>query len=803
MQDRAGETAPVSITTVPTPDAPALEPWQDDFATIYGSGLFDHVWYATRYPDVGLTDLSPLEHYVKYGARLGRRPRPDFSAQPDEAIDGAFANPFAAWIRGRTSEARATDTPVVSILCITYNQAGFIRETLDSLLGQVADFPYEVLVGDDRSGDGTAQIVADYAARHPNLVAVLRSENLGPNKNFADLVERCRGAFVAICEGDDYWTDTAKLQRQVDFLRARPEFTLCFHPVRVVYEDMPGVEELYPKHSSPQPALADLVAHNFIQTNSVLYRWRYRGEEAFRLDEGIAPGDWYVHLMHAEVGRIGFLPQVMAVYRKHAGGMWATYETELARHKKLGGAEIEFFRQLRGHFGGRYAAGYEASQKAIFRRLAEAYLDEEDVDSLATLIDAHPDIARAALHDMGLDAPAALAGDAASLRAWLEEQLTVSVVVTAYNHAGYIRRCLDGVLGQRGLFRLQVVIGDDRSGDGTAEIVESYRARDPDRIVVRPRERNLGMLRNMQDCLSACTGRYVAFCEADDHWISDRKIAIQMRMLRCDRALDMCFNWVLLHYPATGSYLPHDEQGRYPTGTISFPVLANAPLTATFSCCFYRAEALRRVPEAFYANASAADWLMNLYVADKGRIAFLRELLSVYTIQAKGQWSGLAEDIKNARIAQYQKQFAAIFGEGRGFEKYEVGCTVAELDGDLPDGFARANLEAPQDRVWAEIQDGQVVLTGWIVSASRAKATLIAEVDGEVQRHAVDVHRPDVIAAVLGDMPTTMEEARCGFRFTLPYALHLEVVLHIEVEQEVVPWLCIIFTHRVKRGGPH
>ena len=66
-------------------------------------------------------------------------------------------------------------------------------------------------------------------------------------------------------------------------------------------------------------------------------------------------------------------------------------------------------------------------------------------------------------------------------------------------------------------------------------------------------------------------------------------------------------------------------------------------------------------------------------------------------------------------------------------------------------------------------------------SASRAKATLVAEVDGEIQRHPVDVHRPDVIAAVLGDMPTTMEEARCGFRLTLPYALHLEVLLSIEV----------------------
>lgn len=798
MQDGAGASAPGS-TTAP----PALEPWQDDFATIYASGLFDHIGYATRYPDVGLTDLSPLEHYVKYGARLGRRPRADFTAPPDETFDGSFVNPFAAWIRARaeTQPAPAWNRPVVSVLCISYNQAAFIRQTLESILGQATDFPFELLVGDDRSTDGTAEIIAEYAARHPNLVAVLRSENLGPNRNFADLAARARGEFVAICEGDDYWTDPRKLQRQVDFLRARPEFTLCFHRVRVVYEDMPGVDELYPKQCSPQPSLSDLVAHNFVQTNSVLYRWRYHGEEAFVFDEGIAPGDWYVHLMHAEVGRVGFLPEVMAVYRKHAAGMWATYATELARHKKLGNSEIAFFRKLRGHFGGRYAAGYEAAQKSIFRRLAEAYLDEEDVPSLGRLIDANPDIARTALHDMGLDAPEVLTGDPDALRAWLMEQLTVSVIVTAYNHAADIGRCLDAVLGQRGLFRLQVVIGDDKSTDGTAEIVERYRARNPERIAVRPRPHNLGMLRNMQDCLAACTGRYIAFCEADDYWLSDRKIAMQMRMLRNDRKLDMCFNWVLLHYPATGSYVPHDEQGRYPTGTISFPVLANSPLTANFSCCFYRAEALRRVPEAYYANASAADWLMNLYVADKGRIAFLRELLSVYTVQEKGQWSGLPEDIKNARIAQYQKEFAAIFGEGRGFEKYEVGCTVAELDGELPDSFARANLEAPQDRVWAEIQDGQVVLAGWVVSANRAKATLIVEADGEVQRIPADVHRPDVIAAVLGDMPTTMEEARCGFRFTLPYALHLEVLLSIEVEHEVVPWLSVIFTHRVKRAA--
>ncbi|MDI4667420.1 glycosyl transferase, partial [Xanthobacter autotrophicus] len=130
MQDGAGDAAPGASTATP-----ALEPWQDDFSTIYRSGRFDHIWYAARYPDVGLTDLSPLEHYVKYGARLGRQPRADSTAEPDESFDGTFANPFAAWIRARAEAEPVPEwnRPVVSVLCITYNQARFIRQTLDSI----------------------------------------------------------------------------------------------------------------------------------------------------------------------------------------------------------------------------------------------------------------------------------------------------------------------------------------------------------------------------------------------------------------------------------------------------------------------------------------------------------------------------------------------------------------------------------------------------------------------------------------------------------------------------------------------
>ena len=778
---------------------PPLEQWQEDFSTIYRSGLFDHTWYAARYPDVGLTDLSPLEHYVKYGARLGRQPRADFLVDPDETADDAFVNPLAASIRpkdGTTAQADP-DKPVVSVLCTTYNHARFIGETLEGLVSQVTNFPFEILVGDDCSTDETAAIIAAYAARHPNLIAVPRARNLGSIRNFSDLATRVRGEFIAFCEGDDYWTDPTKLQRQVDFLRGHPEFTLCFHPVRVVYEDMPGVETIFPPDCPPQPSLADLATRNFIQTNSVLYRWRYGAGEPLCFDEGIAPGDWYLHLMHAEVGRIGFLPQVMAVYRKHAGGMWA-HASELARHRKLGGAEIALFRELRGHFGGHFAASFAASQRMIFARLAEACLDEADVPGLHSLIAAHPDIAHDALGEMGFDSTSLPAGDSAILRTWLEEQLTVSVIVTAPDRAIDLHRCLDGILVQRGLFRLRIIVGFERAAQGAAQAVEACRARDPDRIAVRPRVQDLDPLRNLQDCIAACDGRYIAFCEPDAHWISDRKIAKQLQILRTDPRLALCFSWVLLHRVAEGSLLPHQGQARLATGPLRFSDLAGAPITAHRSCGLYRAAALKRLPDTFFADACANDWLMDLHVADAGRVAFLREILSVWDIRDRRSWSDRPDTIQTAQIDLRRRQFAAIFGRARGFEPYALVCTVADLGTALSPELARAHLEAPGSGVGTEIQDGQVVFAGWVVPTYGGRVTLVAEVEGETHRWPVDQPRSDVISALYGDAPAPVDEARCGFRFTLPYDRHLEVRLLIEAEDTVTPWLSLTVAHQAE-----
>lgn len=128
--------------------------------------------------------------------------------------------------------------PLVSVIVLTYDHSPFIRECLDSILGQDIDFRYEVLVGDDASADGTSEIVRWYAEKYPDVIhAFIREKNLGATRNLYDLFTRARGRYIASCEGDDYWTDPLKLRKQVGFLEGHPEYSGCTHGCRIVDED--------------------------------------------------------------------------------------------------------------------------------------------------------------------------------------------------------------------------------------------------------------------------------------------------------------------------------------------------------------------------------------------------------------------------------------------------------------------------------------------------------------------------------------------------------------------------------------
>lgn len=230
----------------------------------------------------------------------------------------------------------------VSVLCSTYNHAQYIRQALDSMLMQKTNFDFEILINDDHSTDGTTEIIEEYQQKYPNTVKVVfHRENMyskGVRGMMARyLLPKAKGEYIALCEGDDYWTDENKLQLQVDFLDKNSGYSVCFHPVCV--EGGGDAKAVYPDKKADF-TMESLLRANYIQTNSVMYR----ALDYANLHNGVMPGDWYLHIYHAEFGEIGFIDKIMGVYRLHEGSTWSSVRNdEVGFWTKFGPEHLEFF----------------------------------------------------------------------------------------------------------------------------------------------------------------------------------------------------------------------------------------------------------------------------------------------------------------------------------------------------------------------------------------------------------------------------------------------------------------------------
>jgi glycosyltransferase involved in cell wall biosynthesis len=261
----------------------------------------------------------------------------------------------------------------VSVSLLTYNHERYVAQAIESVLAQ-RGVDFELVVSEDHSTDGTRAIVEDYAARHPDRIRVLPSpQNVGMTRAFARGIEAARGTYVALLDGDDYWTSADKLRLQADFLDAHPECAICFHNVTVVYEDG---SEPHPFHSpdprhylsrampKPVSTLADVAPGNFMQTCSVMFRRGLFGEFPAWFEQ-LVVADWPLHVLNAEHGDIGYIDETMAVYRVHAGGVWSG---SLSRFRGRAAVEglADVYRKLDRHLGGRFAHEFESRLRGLY-----------------------------------------------------------------------------------------------------------------------------------------------------------------------------------------------------------------------------------------------------------------------------------------------------------------------------------------------------------------------------------------------------------------------------------------------------
>jgi len=214
---------------------------------------------------------------------------------------------------------------ILTIFTPTYNHEKYIGECLENIVKQKTNFKYQVIVSDDCSTDNTREIIKKYEKKYPDIIKpIYREKNIGAMNNFIETLNNIHTKYVALCDGDDFWTNPQKLQTQVDFLEKNKEFSICTHKTKIFFQDKSQPDLIFPQTTKKTFELKDLLKENIIVANTVVYRWKYIEKNSLKKEfpKNIVPGDYFIHLMHAKIGKIHLIDKIMSNYRRQPSGMW-------------------------------------------------------------------------------------------------------------------------------------------------------------------------------------------------------------------------------------------------------------------------------------------------------------------------------------------------------------------------------------------------------------------------------------------------------------------------------------------------
>lgn len=265
--------------------------------------------------------------------------------------------------------------PIVSVCCLVYNHEPYLRECFDGFVMQQTTFPIEILVHDDASTDHSADIIREYTAKYPDLFkAIYQTENQYSKgvDVFSINAKRAQGKYIALCEGDDYWTDPLKLQKQVDMLEVHSEYSACFHNAKIVNGDGVFIRHFHPDCEKMKQIydFNDSIKGWNVPTASLVYRNDtaiHNIVTKITQKYTIISGDRLLIAAIAANGNYYYMPQEMSIYRNHSGGI-----SSWGNHIKIFKSNICLYKGLKRYFFKKYS---EELGKKVFEWNGELALE--------------------------------------------------------------------------------------------------------------------------------------------------------------------------------------------------------------------------------------------------------------------------------------------------------------------------------------------------------------------------------------------------------------------------------------------
>jgi glycosyltransferase involved in cell wall biosynthesis len=258
-------------------------------------------------------------------------------------------------------------TPIVDVAIVTYNHEKFIGQAIESVLAQ-KDCSYRIIIGDDCSEDRTQEIVRQYAEQNPDRIeAILFTQHVGLGRKDRvgiKVFEACTAKYVALLDGDDFWTDPLKLHKQINFLEQHTDLAISFHNVECFVEGGDKKWLASPPDQKALTTMEDLLSGNFIHTCSAVFRRPQQKLPEWFYESTL--GDWPLYVILAQHGKIGYLNEVMGSYRMHGRGFWSTQPSSV--HLLDG---IRMLDHLNDYLGPRYRKRIRSTQAKIWAILAE------------------------------------------------------------------------------------------------------------------------------------------------------------------------------------------------------------------------------------------------------------------------------------------------------------------------------------------------------------------------------------------------------------------------------------------------